>query len=421
MGKSLQDQWPEAGAGLDEHLEYIKRGIEVIESNMILPQDERFQIAYTLLASGRGQKSSVLALGEPGSGKTTFGDTMFGVQNRVEINPQDTVETLYGYPNPIKPTEYVPGSLVTLTQDQIAYINEVPHMANTAPLHRIWDSKSIVINGVETYIDAAAIYGTGNFPDSGPRNHKTDEALRSRVTVLMLTGDHDEARAKKIQGFNALRDKDTTLHPILPKADVRRSIAAQVAQRHPMDRLNERTGDYIVDLVNNLNASKLVLPINIGDARIGEAMHDTARAHMFLKQEKDRKGNFLAIDVRDLARVAALVMPTVVTLSNVANNRLLESAGGRRPNNMEEAIAVRRMISRIALTTYYSSTRETPEDRKKYIAEDVEKYSYANPDAIKSFDVDQAIFTPSKDERRTSQAKDGNDEAPRKRFGFRSR
>lgn len=387
MSESLQAQWVEPEAPLHEHLELMQQGMEVVESTLVLPTDGRYQIAYALLCSGRGQKSSVLTIGEPASGKTKFGDMLFGIRDRVDIKPTDTDETLYGYTNPIDGNEIIPGKLVGLRQENpTAYVNELSQMANTGPVHPLWDAELVRVSGVEVLLRDVAIYGTSNFPKFDEvRVHKLDSALRSRAGIEMLTGDNSEETAKKIHGPRAAREDDNSRLPVLPIAAVRRGIYEQTAARYPAPR-TEKTGAYIVSLLQTLNASGLVAPINISDARLSESLYEVTRAKMLW----DGREAGSTIQNEHVAEVAALVLPKVTALSRVAVQKLTEEAGDRRPTPTEQAIAVRRIVASGAFATLFKLSTAPKKDEKAKMAGLVDQFSYANKDAS-GIDIDRAL------------------------------
>jgi hypothetical protein len=399
MSNSLQEQWPGSNASFEDHEKFMHKGIEVVAGNLILPGDQRFETAYALQISGRGQKSSVGAQGPPATGKTSFGDLMYGVEQRVEVSRDDIDDTLYGYPNPIKPEQIVPGKMVGLVaENPTAYLNELSHLPNTGSLHRLWDADVISVNAEKVPLRDIAIYITTNFPDGTPRVHELDEALLSRLTIMLLTGDHSQEDAIAIQGYNAVKEKDQSLTPILPVATTRRAIHEKVTVRYPIAEYKNPLGKYVVGLIDNLNATGLIMPVSSGDARIGEGLYDTARARMFLDGVKANT----FVSPKQVAEIAGLVLPTLCQLSHVARSRLIEATGGRRPSRMEQAIAVRRLIAHTAFKTLFEEQVLSSSEQATMVDKAVSKFSYANPEAA-NFDVDRALFNDSAQEPKKAQ------------------
>ncbi len=389
MDGSLQEQWPEPEAELGLHREYLLRGVALMRHRLVMPPDERLEIAYAAQISVPGQEASVSTKGDPATGKTTYGDMLYGRQYRTEISAKDTEATLYGHRNPINISEYVPGKLKGLQPvngrppaNPVVYGNEMPHLKNTGDMHRIWDSEFLEIDDVLITMSGVAIYIDGNFPD-GERNHPYDEAFRSRHGMEILFGDHSPEAAKRIQQEAVERSKRTQGFPILPPAPVRQSIAHRVAERYPVGQV----GGYIVDLIHSLNASNLVNPINHNDARLGKAMVNTARANMFLKGAEHGD----EVTPRQMAMVAGLVLPTIVELSYEGQEKM-EAATERPSTKFEQAVAIRRVIARTAFRTYLGMDALNTEREIAHMTDEaVKKHSYANPEAV-SFDVDRALF-----------------------------
>src|SRR6185437_13929808 len=131
---------------------------------------------------------------------------------------------------------------------------------------------------------------------------------------------------------------------LLPVAGVRKVVQRLALQAYPnpRDRAGKTlTGEFTRRLIGDLNATGLVKPVSWADGRSGKAMTATSRAYMFYKQEKAGT----PIDSLAIPRVAALVMPTVVRLSDTAEDNMMEALG-RPAYDLEKAIALRRLVAR---------------------------------------------------------------------------
>ena len=392
--ENYQVAWPAPDAPFEHHVKMLNGGIDIITSQLVLPEDKRFETAYMLLATGRGTKSAVEAVGDSGTGKTEFGNFLFGEDQRVDIAPDDVSDTLYGYVNPINALEKIPGKLKGLGGDnQNFYLNEVGNLANTRPLLGVWDDQRY---------EWAATYLTSNFPKGATFVHEHDDALKSRIAVQFLTGDHDEAGNVKIQGANADRKKDLSLAPVLPGVGARQAIRDGVVERYPANISGKTAngvggktanGEYIVKMIRDLNSSNMTTPVSPSDARIGQALHDTARARMLL--EKVAYGT--EVLPQYIARVASLVLPVLVKLSSTSRESFVDALD-RQPSNIEEAIAIRRLIARVAFKTLYDQEVSTESDRRQMTNMSVDRYSYANPEAAgvdgvgTKIDIDRILF-----------------------------
>jgi hypothetical protein len=91
MGEFRQE-WPRTG-NMQDHLDYIQDGLRVIEQQLVLPQDNRWQIGYGALTMG-GQQSAVFGEGMTSTGKSEWGNVVAGQARRVDIVATDTVGTL---------------------------------------------------------------------------------------------------------------------------------------------------------------------------------------------------------------------------------------------------------------------------------------------------------------------------------------
>jgi hypothetical protein len=391
-GRSLQECWPAPEASLSEHRRYLKEGIAIMNERMI-HEDNRWAIAYAVQVAGRGQDSSVSALGNPGTGKSATGDMLHGRKMRVEIRAKDNPASLFGGRNPINPDQWIPGRLVGLTKENpVLYANEMPHMKDTGPTHPLYDSELIEYNGVWIPIRDIAIYINGNFPD-GNRNHPYDEAFRSRQGIEILTGDLNDENTDRVQQEGNSRARlYPTAYPLVPDAAVRSSISQRVEKSFP---IGDNTGKYIGALIRTLNSWDLTDPIDGNDVRIGKKMTSVAPAYIWWRgRETDTH-----VKPEHLAEVAALVLPTIVKLSYIGKERLENAADGRHPNPFESAVAVRRVVARAAMKTLYEADVDeefehmADAEKAGKTIENSAKYAYASSDASAlRFDIDQALF-----------------------------
>ena len=392
MSESIQSQWPSEAASYEKHRESFVEGIGVIRDNLILPSDMRYEIAYAALAAGDGQKNAVSIVGGPGTGKTSFGDILFGSDKRVEISADDVYDTLYGYVNPINRDQIIPGKLIGLTaEDQTANLNEIPNLKNTGPLHPFMDKATLDVNGVTVPMRDVAIYMTGNFAD-GARNNKHDEAWNSRKAMELLAGDYSLSTLVRLQSFNAGVAKDRSKTPILPVARKRRAFHDAAVHRYETKANN---GKYIVDLLRALNETGMLIPINAGDARQGETLHEIARARMIVEDANSDK----KVGPDEIASIAALVLPSSTELSNYGRQHVAAQFE-RRPTDYEKQIGVRRLIAHVATAVLFEQGVQTPcvlSQASAQAEKAMELNSYANPGALDpSIDIDRAMLSGSK-------------------------
>lgn len=425
---SIQEQWQPSG-DLQDHIEHAQEALAVMQGEVVLPDDPRWQLAYALMATGRGQDSGVMALGTFGTVKTTMGSLWLGSDQRISINSTDTEATLFGHAHP-NPTadgpKFVKGKFQVVDPANPAFfLNELSHMRNQKAVQQLWDGEELVVPTNNSHVDRinlqdAAYYITTNYPN-GRDVHRLSPSIQSRVGAEVLTGDVDDATARLIQSSPEV---DFAQAPILPSAAVRKVLAGLVVEAYP-DPENSNgstlTGNFTVDLIKRLNDSGLVAPISPADARIGKAFTAASRAYMFV--HKNKEGTEITPLV--VARVAALVMPTVTKLSGVAEGNMSDYLE-RNVGDLDKAIAARRLIAREAFRVAYKLRAEddaaaeeggkplsmySPEETKRLVDERVEKFSYGNH-AVLGYDVDQAIADPAEEE-------EAEAEAPRRILGVR--
>ncbi len=412
--RSLQDQWHATG-DLQEHMDHAQDALAVMQNEVVLPDDHRWQLAYGLMATGRGQDSGVMALGTFGTVKTTMGNLMIGPDQRISINSTDTESTLFGHahPNPSADgPKFVKGKFQVVDAENPAFfLNELSHMRNQKAVQQLWDGEELVVPTNNSHVDRinlqdAAYYITTNYPN-GRDVHRLSPSIQSRVGAEVLTGDVDDATARLIQSSPEV---DFAQAPILPSALVRRELASLVAEAYPDPESSDGgsvTGNFTVDLIKRLNDSGLVAPISPADARIGKAFTAASRAYMFV--HRNEEGTEITPLVA--ARVAALVMPTVAKLSGVAEGNMSDYLE-RNVGDLDKAIAARRIIAREAFRVAYSRLAEddatteeggrvlslqSPEAIERLVDDRVAKFSYGNH-AILGYNVDQAIAGPNQEE-----------------------
>jgi hypothetical protein len=424
---SIQEQWQPSG-DLQEHMDRTQEALAVMQNQVVLPADHRWQLAYALMATGRGQDSGVMAKGTFGTVKTAMGNLMLGPDQRISITGTDTESTLFGHAHP-NPTadgpKFVKGKFqVVDPKNPVFYLNELTHMRNQKAVQQLWDGEELLVPTNNSHVDRinlqdAVYYMTSNYPN-GQDVFRLSSSIQSRVGFEVLTGDVDDATARKIQSSPRVNFAQA---PILPSAEVRRELAGLVEEAYPdpEDSTGTVTGNFTVDLVNRLNESGLVAPISPADRRIGQALAAGSRAYMFAYRNKEGT----EITPLVVARVAALVMPTVIKLSHVAEGNMGEYLE-RNVGDLDKAIAARRIAAREAFRVAYSRLAEddaateeggtalslqSPEAIERLVDERATKFSYGNH-AILGYDVDRAIAGPAEEE-------EAEAEAPRRILGVR--
>ncbi|MCA9344805.1 hypothetical protein KC946_03125 [Candidatus Saccharibacteria bacterium] len=368
------NNWP-VETSLYEHGRFIEGGLSHLEANMQLPPDGRLQFAYGLIAIG-GLSSAVLAEGVPGAGKTRFGNLVAGSEVRVDIENTDTEDTLFGYPNPINKAERIDGKFDLSGENPVVYANEISHMGNTGPLHRLWDADEVEVNGQMVPMANAAIYATSNFPNS-QRVHKLDDAIRSRFAIEVLFGDASSDFARTLHG----RDIGTTTNQgelntesILPNAKARADLRKGVLEAYTLNQ--SEFGGYVTDVIEEINGrSDLFQPISNTDKRLSDGWQQAVRAQLLVERAAPT-----IIGAQEAAKVASLVLPTVVTLSQSAKAELKSRLGVAKIDPLTEAITRRRLLADLAFRVE-DSTRSFPvQDIQQRRDNFRDKYSFASAD-----------------------------------------
>lgn len=407
MKSDFEQNWP-VSQDITDHTRYAQGGVSEIEQRLILPEDARWQIAYGALVQG-GSASAVLAEGEPGAGKTAFGNIVIGGQYRTDIASTDTPETLEGY---LRPTDgkFNAGKMPLNEADARLFLNEISHLRDTGPLHKYWDDGSLVINGRTVDLENAPMYATTNFSDGG-RVKKLDSAIRSRVGLTVLAGDNAEAIAHAIQGNDLGQQNDTRQTGLVPGSKERAFIQSELMRRNPLAR---SAGAFMAESLKQLNASGLFAPINTSDARIGQGWQQAVRAQRFIE------GGEGQIKPIDLKNVAALALGSVMTLSQKGASEFMDRMGKMDSlTPLEKAVIARRVGSLIVYEAYLASDPDAALNVKDSLREQhMNMYSYANSnqaDTINGMAMD--VVLPN------VKAAQGGQHEPksRKLFGRRSR
>lgn len=366
----FEQNWP-ISEDIRDHERYIAHGVSELNGRMILPQDGRWEIAYGALAMG-DQKAAVLAEGDPGTGKTQFGNHIMGQDVRTDIAATDTPETLEGY---LRPTDgkYNRGKMVLDPEEMRLFLNEISHLRDTGPLHKYWDGSELDINGTKYPLEAASIYATTNFAN-GARAKRLDDALRSRMGITVLAGDDARAIAAYVQGIDVANKPASVEGGMLPPAKARMQIRNGLQSAYPLHR---EAGQYMTDVIANLNDSGLFTRINESDARTGQGWQQAVRARRFVEGGIDSTDSSVAIRARDLARVAPLALGSVAFLGHHGTSELSAALGKNEMTPLEKAVVARRVVAAIAMKTIFDND-PLEKVSESDVAKHMDHYSYAN-------------------------------------------
>lgn len=408
MSSEYTTNWP-IETSLSEHMRWTDSVQGEIARNMQMPEDDRIVIGIGLIAIG-GQHAAVIAKGMPGSGKTHFGNLMLGSMSRVDIENTDTEDTLFGYPNPINKSERIEGKFKLDGENPIVYANEISHMGNTGPLHRLWDAETVEVNGVLVPMSNAAIYATSNFPNN-QRVHELDEAINSRFAVELLFGDASSDFARSLHGRDiGVTAATATQDPegVIPNAKARLDLRRNVLEAYPLD--GREFGGYVSDVVDSINGRRdLFNSISNTDNRLSLGWQQAIRAKLLM----ERAGP-VRVGAEEASKVAALVLPTMVTLSQAAKAELKTILGVPKIDPLTEAIARRRLLSTMAYGVVEQTKAFPTDESQSYRDRFRDKYSYASAngdmDKIDEF-VEKALEGKTEHEQPQSTAK------PRRFFG----
>lgn len=411
---NFSQEWPsDPSQGIEAHKAMIQSGLDQIHAQLILPEDGRLDIAYGMLSMG-GLEAAVLNTGTAGGGKSAWGNGVAGEQNRVDIEATDTEETLFGYPNPIDGDKFIPGKFTLDPENPIIFANEISHLRNTGPLHRIWDGNQLEVNDEQIPMGNAVIYATSNFPN-GNRVHELDDAMRSRFAAEVITGDLPESFAEELHGRDLRQTSTSAIREgLLPNAAAREALREQAMHLMPLERNFGRFVTRMVSGVNEapLDGQRLFVPVSITDARLSRGWQQAARARQLVEAD------IRHIDVEAAAKVASMVLPTMVRLSHTAKAELASRMGiVAKLDPLVEAVVTRRLVSTMAFDAWQALKDDTMSGRD-YDSKRTQfrnNYSYASTnghsDVIDGFVED--VLSPKQQEK-------SNNEQPKRRiFGSR--
>ena len=263
MSSEITGNWP-TEASLNIHREMFEESARYLEENMLTPQDKRLIIGLGVLSIA-GLDAAVLAIGEAGHGKTRFGNIVMGSDSRVELQNNNTEETLFGFPNPTEAEERIAGKIIVDPNDPRFYMNEVSHLRNTGPLHRMWDDNVVRVGDQFIPVTNASIYATSNFPDSR-RVNDLDGAMRSRFGVEILFGDVPKEVASQLadRGVSRPRPEGGIMESgIIPNAKAREDLRRRVNEGYGL--YDGKLGGYMVEVMDRINKNPLfdVVVVNI--------------------------------------------------------------------------------------------------------------------------------------------------------------
>lgn len=344
---AFEQNWP-VTSDLAEQEQYIASGVSILRDRLILPEDNRWEIAYGLLAMG-GKDAAVLVEGDPGTGKTDGGNNIIGDAYRLDIASDDRAASIEGYVSPTNSKDWIPGKLNLNSNDIRIFLNEVGHLGNTGPLHKYWDGDEVFLGGHKVDVSNAVLYSTTNFPD-GRRTKSLDPAFRSRQAVVILSGDSGAEIAPKIHGHDIRSEYNGGVKPengLLPSPELRRALREQVVRANP---LSNEAGAYVSSVIDNLNCTGMLAPIGLTDARMSRGWQQVVRARRLVNGTA-HKGE--VISAYDLMNVAPLALGSVALLSNQGSAVFEERLGYiERPSAHDRAVFARRLIAATAFNAY---------------------------------------------------------------------
>ena len=366
----FRQEWQQS-PDMDYHLGRIKAGLEVIDSHIIMPEDDRWKIGYGALVMG----GSVFGEGKSSNGKSEWGNVVLGEHRRIDIDPQDTVGVLEGVESVVTHKTTKPKINVLDERDVLLFFDEVAHLRETAPLHKYWTGREVLLpNGQVLDMTNASIYSTANFPgDEGsakPLNH----AIRSRLGINILAGDSDESFAKRLARFEKPELQEKYDDGLLPPAKVRRDIRSGMEFAAP---LSTSAADFMVDITTIANGSGLLKPIDPGNKRNHMNWVHAARARRLIDAEERMSG---AITREEIARVASLGLGSFVKLTSTAEEQLANAIGAPDVlQPIETAIFARRAIAGLAMYALFRAQDiRIGKDADEEIANFMRQRSYAN-------------------------------------------
>ena len=386
----FEQNWPTEPADLTLEAQrgYIQDGLTIIRSRLILPEDDRWDIAYGMLVQGGGQ-NSVIAQGDPGTGKTEFGNIVLDASHRVDIDAGDRAASLEGYVNPINRNEWIPGKVNLDTKDTRFFLNEVGHLGNTGPLHKYWDGEKFYLAGNPIDTSDAVFYSTTNYPDMR-RTKELDDAFRDRQGILVVTGDATPETVVKILGREG-RSGETGL---LPSPRLRRFIRETMVEAAPVA---PSSAVYMHKVVERINQSGLVSPNVSASGRLGSGWRQAVRASRLVD---DKKELFGVISDEELMRVAPLALGAIATLGNQGSAIMEERLGYiDRPTAHERAVFRNRVVAAAAFAVYHEMHPTKAANGREILDmtnslnlhAHLQSYSYANAPDAQSTEISQLL------------------------------
>lgn len=381
-----------------------------VSRHLILPDNGLYPIMSRVLAMG-GRFGAVAMEGDPGAGKTRFGNIVMGGAFRAEPQADEVEATMFGH---ISETGIlIPGkSPMHDPKRPIFYWNEYSQVQNGRFFNRWFDDDRVAY--LQTIYDTgnAAIFMTTNHVD--PRNgvNEIDSALDDRTALKAVTADVPRDIAGKIQGKNNIETSMSDNHlGMLPNGDAARKFRIAAAMAMPP---STEFGPYIVDVIEALNDARVIdskgreeqifARISPTAGRIGEGMQQVTRARRLW--EGRPVGDMTP---EDAARVAALSMPSVVRFTRAGERSLARSLGVATVDPRTRAIAMRRVISTAAFQAAVKQ-RDFPtadQDQKRH--EFRSNYSYAalneRADAVDGFAERIIMGGPARETTRTRKSR----------------
>lgn len=407
----FRQEWPQSPS-MNDHLAYMGKGLEVIDQQLVLPSDQRWQIGYGALVMG-GQQSSVFGEGMTSTGKSEFGNVVLGERNVIDVDPTDTVGTLEGVESIVDHKFTKRKIKAGDGSDTRLFLDEISHLSSTAPLHKYWTGSEVTLpDGTVLDMRNASIYATANFP--GGRSKVLDDAIRARLGINLLSGDGGEAHAKRVSAFVQPELGEEYRDGLLPPVKVRQAMRQFMEAKAPV---TDATSSFMVDVISSANGSGLLKPMNLSNKRTLDSWAQAARARRLVDPEAKLEG---AISKEEIIGVVALGLGSFAVLNSYAQEQIADSLGlVDVPSHLEKAIFARRALSAVAMNAYINSLDiRVGKDRDAEVANFMNKRSYAMLLEGHSAKADEFIVSTVTGTKSKGEVSNDTQTAKR-RFGFR--
>ncbi len=336
----------EPGAGISSHLRGVSSQVEALHAREDIPQGAHIDRVLGMADIG-GEYGAAYLIGDQGSGKTTLATIIEGSKSVIDIGEFETPETLLGTEKQMADgytSGRIGGLILRNNGDVEIVLDEVGHLENARPLHRLFNGTGFKLQDGNVEVDSSAmsLIATSNYPNRLGGVYPMHKELRDRFGGgLALGSDLEVPRTRRPEPG------------LVAPTKVRQDLRAYLEERYPID--NESVKSFTKAIIHGMAETGMfeVDYIPKGARPIG-GLAQAVRAGKLVtvqfdsEERKLRMGKAQRITALDIPEVAAFTLGHRAELTRDAEYVFSGALGGEPLTEHAKAVIKHRMIAGIA-------------------------------------------------------------------------